>query len=657
LSLLVAALALWAGGAALGLLSRGDRAARAIGLTAALAGSAAGLAAALGPLAGGPVQAASARWAVPFGALSLSLDPLAATFLAPVCVVGGLGAIYGAAYLAPHADTHPAGPRFAAYNLLLASMALVVTAANPLLLLFGWEGMTLASWALVVSDHETLSARRAGQLYLVAAHVATAALIVFFLALPSSGGWALGGPAGARAALPAGTMFALALVGFGTKAGIVPFHVWLPDAHSAAPGHVSALMSGVMITMGFYGLARFLPQTGAATAGTAAVLIVLGAAGAAGAIAHALVQRDVKRMLAYSTVENAGLVALAMGCALLAEAAGRPQLASLAWTAALLHLWNHAIFKSLLFLGVGAAARATGSRDLESWGGLAKRWPLAGALMSVGGAGLAGLPPFGGFVSEWLILATLFAGALALHGMARAAMVLGVGVVAGTAALALAAGVRLVGIGWLGSPRSPATAAAPAPRGALTLPMLALAALSLFAGLAPGVLVRALSGAVGVLTSSGAAGVVRLAAPLALVAALLLAVSLALLLLRAAVTRGRVARRSVTWDCGYAHPGPSMQYTGASLSEPLARQLAPVLRMRVRWSGLGGLWPASASWNSQALDRAITDVYQPLTTRLSGALARLRELQEPHVTTHLRYMVLALLVALALLFVPIRVGP
>ena len=657
MSLLIAALALWAGGAAIGLaFARSPRVSGAIGIGSAVAGGLFGLAAAIRALASGTTARLNAAWPVPFGALSLALDPLAAAFLAPVCLVGGLAAIYGAAYLAPHAATHPPGPRFAAYNLLLASMALVLGSANALLFLFGWEGMTLASWALVVSEHESLVVRRAGMLYLVAAHVATAALLLLFVALPGTTPWAMGG--GARAAAPAGMLFALALVGFGTKAGIVPFHIWLPDAHSAAPGHVSALMSGVMITMGFYGLARFLPILGPATAVAAAILIALGAAGAVGAIAHSLVQRDVKRVLAYSTVENAGLVTLAIGCARLAEALGHPQLAALAWTAALFHLWNHAIFKSLLFLGIGAAAQVTGTRDLESWGGLARRLPFAGAMVSAGGAGLAGLPPFGGFVSEWLIVSTLFTGAIVLQGYARAGLVLAIAVVALSAALALAGSARLIGIGWLGLPRSAAAASVPALRRSMTLPMLVLAALSLLAGCFPGPLVGALSGAVaGLAPAGGARLVARLVGPLSTLAGLTLAIGLAFALARRALAAGRTARRTVTWDCGYSMPGPSMQYSGSSLSEPLARQLAPLLRTRVRWSGIAGPWPASASWNSQTLDRAMTDLYRPLNARVSGLLARLRALQEPHVTTHLGYMVLALLIVLALLFLPVRVGP
>ena len=639
-------------------LSRRAAPASRVGTWTAAAGGLVGLFAALQALGAAPGALLRGGGGAPFGVLSLTLDPLAGAFLAPVCVIGALGALYGGAYLRAHAAGVPPGPRMAAYNLLLASMVVVTTASNTLLFLVAWEGMTLFSFALVVSEHESLTVRRAGLLYLVAAHVATAALLILFVALGSPPGWEGGLLGGARIALPAGALFALALIGFGTKAGVVPFHIWLPDAHAAAPGHVSALMSGVMITMGFYGLARFLPLLGPATAGPAYVLIALGAAGALGAIAHALVQRDVKRVLAYSTVENAALVTLAIGVARLGEASGHPRLAALAWTAALLHLWSHALFKSLLFYGIGALAQATGTRDLEQWGGLLRRAPSTGALLIAGAAAAAALPPFGALVSEWLLLVALFDGALVSAGAVRAAMVVGLAAVSATAALALAGVVRVIGIGLLGAPRSDAAARARAPGWEMTAPMAVLTGLLLVMGTWPGGFVRLLARAlVGLAPGVSAAGAAALVRPLGVLSIATVATLLALLALRLALSRGRAVRAAVTWGCGYARPDPRMQYTASSLSEPIVRIYSGVVRTRVRWSGLAGPWPASASWESQTLDRAVTDVYRPVFTRLSGLLTRLRALQEARVTAYLRYMVLALLVVLALLFLPVGVRP
>jgi formate hydrogenlyase subunit 3/multisubunit Na+/H+ antiporter MnhD subunit len=629
-----------------------------VGVITAMAGGAAGALAAFPVLAGAPSQFVRLPWGIPFGSFSLALDPLAAAFLAPVSLIGALGALYASAYFHPHDQARPVGIPMAAYNLLLAAMALVTLASNWVLFLFAWEGMTLASYALVVTDHEARVVRRAGILYLVAAHVATAALLTLFLLLAGRGEFEIQSLALARSSAPAGMLFALCLVGFGTKAGVAPLHIWLPDAHAAAPSHVSALMSGVMVALGFYGLARFLPLIGPATATQAWVLIALGAGGAVVAIAHALVQRDVKRVLAYSTVENAGLVTLAIGVARLAHWAALPGLETLAWTAALLHLWYHAMFKSLMFLGIGATARAIGSRDLELWGGVLRAWPLAGTLMLVGAAALASLPGMNGFASEWLVFRAVLSGALGTHGPLRGALVAALALAALTIALALASAARLVGIGLLGQPRSAAAAAARPPAAAMVIPMAVLAALCVLGGCFAPWFAHALQPAVAMLSQGAAAPELgSLLAPISQVAGLLIAVTLLLALVRAVLGRGREIRHAPTWGCGYATPTARMQYTASSLSEPIVRLLAPVLRTRVRWSGIADRWPRSASWSSQVLDRAITDLYRPAIERIGAMALRLRGMQEARVTTYLRYVVLALLVAFALLFLPLRVRP
>ncbi len=656
---LIVALAFWCGGAALSLaFRRQEVAATRIAVTTALAGGIAGAYAAIRVLLGAPLEVLHGSWGVPLGAFSLALDPLAAAFLAPISVLGALGALYGSAYLSPHAGERPVGTSLAVYNLLLAAMALVTVASNLILFLFAWEAMTLASYVLVVTENESRAVRRAGMLYLVSAHVATAALVMLFLLIAGRAGFEMGNLAAVRGAAPAGVLFALALVGFGTKAGVAPLHIWLPDAHAAAPGHVSALMSGVMITLGFYGLARFLPQIAPATPADAALLIALGAAGALGAIAHALVQRDVKRVLAYSTVENAGLVTLAIGLARLAECSHLPGLATLAWTAALLHIWNHAIFKSLMFLGVGAVARGAQSRDLEAWGGVLRAWPMVGALVIAGAAAMAALPGFNGFASEWLIFRGLFEGALAVHGPMRGVLVIGVGVVALTVALALSSAARLVGIGFLGRPRSASAAAPRAPGWAMTLPMLLLALLCVAGGCFAPLFARALSLPVASLVPGAVEHpAVSILSVLGRIAGLVALVTIFLAALRFVLGRGRAPRYAPTWGCAFALPTPRMQYTASSLSQPMAHILASVVRTRVRSSGPTGLWPVSSFWASQTLDRAVTDFYRPAFERLGVLTARLRGLQEARVTTYLRYVVLALLVAFALLFLPVRVRP
>jgi formate hydrogenlyase subunit 3/multisubunit Na+/H+ antiporter MnhD subunit len=654
---LFGALATWlAGGFGAWLARRDSRRAGQVGAGSAVAGSVLAVIAAAGALGGEP-RVWSSAWSVPFAAFTLKLDAVTGSFLLPVAVIGALCAVYGGGYLRGHAGGASVGTSFAAYNTLLGSMALVTAASNLLLLLAAWEAMTLASFALVVSEDHSRAARGAGLLYLVFSHVATGALLLFCILLATStGSWEAGAPLLRPDAAPIAWMLVLALIGFGTKAAIVPFHVWLPDAHAAAPAHVSALMSGVMITMGFYGLTRFLPLLGPASPATAITLIALGAAGALGAVLMALVQRDVKRVLAYSTVENAGLVTLAMGVGVLGQAMGAPMIAALGWTAALLHIWTHALGKSLLFGCIGAIAQAAHTRDLEGWGGLLRRWPVLGALAVLGGLAIAALPGLSGFVGEWLILRACFEGVLSLQGAARVILLAAIAAVALTAALTVACHARLLGIGLLGAPRRELPAADPAP--GILGPLAVLAALCVLAGWFPQWLVDGLAAPVAaIVRGSGAAIGAGMLRPLGMLSLGLTGAVLGLAAARAALVRRRPVRAAVTWDCGYARPEARMQYTASSLAGPVTAVFAPLMRTRIDARGLGVVWPAEASWSSRTADQAVSGMYRPALGWLTLAMGRMRDLQEPRVTTYLRYLVLALLVALALLFLPIVVRP
>jgi hydrogenase-4 component B len=600
-------------------------------------------------------------WTLPFGAPAVRLDPLGGVFLLPIALIGALGAIYAPAYLRPGDGEEPVGAPLAAFELLLATLALVVVAADTVLLLMAWELMTLASWYLMVRGHEHREVRSAGLIYLVAGHVSGAALLLLFVFLAQTGaGWTVPvEPPGGTAGLPgAGGLLALALVGFGTKAAIAPLHVWLPDAHAAAPSHVSALMSGVLITLGFYGLIRFIPMLGPPPPAWGMLLMALGALGACGGIVMALSQRDVKRVLAYSTIENAGLVTLAIGAALLATALGRPEVAAIAWTAALLHLWNHAIAKSLLFFGAGAIAQAVESRDLERWGGLLRRLPTLGTTLLIGAAAVVGLPGTHGFASEWLLFMGLFRGTQETAGAARLAMLLGAVAAAFTAGAALACFVRLVGVGLLGHARSPEAAhVTPPARRGLAFPALVLASLTIGLVAALPWLLDRLGPAVESLDAgSRMATVQALAAPLPWLGVGLLGVVAAIVITRAGLRRGPSVRQGPTWDCGYAHPTPRMQYTASSLAQPVTRVLQPALRTAVRWTPPRGLWPGPLAWEARTPERALAELYRPVLARLEQVLGLFTRLQEGRVMVYLRYVGVALLALLAWLFLPGRLA-
>lgn len=666
MSALGLALAAWSLSALAALLFQRWRGAAVLAVAgAALGGFGAAVAAAGLLITGSMPELWSMPWTWPGGALALRLDALAAAFLLPVAVIGALCAIYGVAYLRRHAEhqatMRPIASSLAAYNLLLLSMALVVTADNVVLLLLAWELMTLSSWALVVSDHETPLVRAAGLQYLIAGHLATAALILFGLLLAQgSGTFSISGlwlaPGALHAAVPTGMLFMLAVIGFGTKAGIVPMHVWLPDAHPAAPSHVSALMSAVMITMGFYGLARFIPILGSPSPWWGYLLMTLGAAGAASGIAFGVAQKDIKRILAYSTVENAGVVTLAVGVGLLGTSLGDPALVGLAWTAAILHVWNHALAKTLLFLGFGAAAQAAGTRSLDALGGLLRRWPLSAGLLILGAASIVALPGLNVFTSEWLLLRTLFAGVISLHGTPQLALAGGIVALALTGGIAVACFTRLAGLSLLGSPRSQAAAHATAPSWEMWVPMAVCASGCLVIAAVPSRVSGALAGAVQIIAPAADLRTVRtIFEPLALLLPLLAVGILIVFALRFLVRRSSLRREDATWGCGYPTPTSRMQYTSTSFSEPLTRVLQPVLRTDSRFTlellnpGRRILWPFAAAWSSETADRLLVKLYLPIVSMVRRVGTRLRAFHSARVTQSLRYIIVTVLVLLALL--------
>ncbi|MFI5371774.1 MAG: proton-conducting transporter membrane subunit, partial [Candidatus Eisenbacteria bacterium] len=618
------------------------------------------LIAAAATVVGGAPQVWTLAWALPFGTPSLRLDPLAGVFLLPIACIGALGVIFAAGYLRlGHRDT-PIGAALAGFEMLLAVMALVIVAANTVLLLMAWEVMTLLSWQLMVSEHEHADVRTAGLIYLIAGHVSGAALLLLFVFIAQTGtGWAVPmAPLGGGAGLPSvAILLGLAWVGFGTKAAIAPLHVWLPDAHAAAPSHVSALMSGVLITLGFYGLLRFLPVLGPPGPVWGMALMGLGALGACGGVVMALSQRDVKRVLAYSTIEHAGLVTMAMGAALVATAMGRPGVAALAWTVVLLHLWNHAVAKSLLFFTGGAIAQLVGSRDLERWGGLMRRLPALGVTLLIGAAAVVGLPGTHGFASEWLLFMSLFRGSQELTGPPRLVMLLGAVAAAFTVGAALPCFVRLVGVGLLGHARSREAADATPPRGPwVILPALVLAGMSLALVVLIHPLLDLLGPAVEQLAPGASmAAIQRLVNPLPWNALLVPGGVAAFAVGRMFLKWRRPVRRAVTWDCGYAQPAATMQYTASSLAQPVTRVLQPALRTTVRWHTPRGPWPGAMEWEARTPERALAELYRPVFARLAQLLGFFTRLQEGQVMVYLRYVGIALLLLLGWLF--LAAGP
>jgi hydrogenase-4 component B len=610
----------------------------------------------------GPIRAALARgeslalslpWPVPGGAFAVALDPLSAFFLVPVAALSAIGAVYAVGYLA-HADARRARTTWACFDALVAGMLLVLIARNAVLFVVAWEVMSLAAWGLIAFAQPGAEARRAGWIYLVAAHAGSVALLLVFAILAdASAGQASFEAIAAHGplAVPGAGLLALGLVGFGVKAGVIPLHVWLPEAHAAAPSHVSALMSGAMVTLGLYGLLRLAVLLGPLPEVAGLVLAALGLGGALLGIALALQQRDLKRALAYSSVENLGLMTLGLGLAAFGAARGDAAVAAFGLTGALLHVWNHAAMKGLLFLAAGGVLHAAGTRDLEQLGGLLRRLPVTGACFALGAVAIAGLPPLNGFASEWLLYRGLLDVGLGAEGATAVIAYVAVALLALVGGLAAACFVRLLGIAFLGEPRSADAAAAREGGPLLWGPLVLLAAACASLALVPGAVVRLAGPVAAQLFGPELAGIAaaeRALTPISVAAGVGWAALLAGAGLVAASSRARGRRSEETWACGYAQPSVRMQYTAGSFSELLAARFLPRwLAQRVRLPALDGCFPAAATLASDQRDPLTSGIYEPMFSALAGRFARLRGLQQGNAHVYLAYILGAVLAALA----------
>ena len=434
---------------------------------------------------------------MPCGSFFIELDALSAFFLIPVFLLSALAAVYGGGYLMKYKKTKRLGFAWFCYALLVASMAMVCLARNAVLFLLAWEIMALASFFLVAFEHEKPEVRRASWIYLVATHLGTACLLVMFLLLgAAAGSLDFDRFAGSLPAQVSGICFILALIGFGTKAGIIPFHVWLPEAHPAAPSHVSALMSGIMIKTGIYGIIRMLSFLGAPPLWWGWLLLAIGIVSGVLGVVYALAQHDLKGLLAYHSVENIGIIMMGLGVGMIGWSAGMPSVAILGMTGGLLHVLNHALFKGLLFLGAGSVYQAAHTREIDLLGGLIKKMPVTACCFLIGAVAISGLPPLNGFVSEFLIYLASLRGATAMGADVAIPLFLAVGSLALIGGLAAACFTKAFGIVFLGEPRSQDAAHAREAHPLMLVPMLLLAAACIGVGLLGMVVVPALSGVV-----------------------------------------------------------------------------------------------------------------------------------------------------------------
>ncbi|MGB0034649.1 MAG: proton-conducting transporter membrane subunit [Candidatus Acidiferrales bacterium] len=584
---------------------------------------------------------------------ALGIDRLSALFLLLICTVAVPVSIFAVSYFDKHYAEQRRSWVWAFFSLFLLSMIIVVTASTGFAFLIGWELMTLLSAGLILMEGDSTERRHNVFIYLLMMHAGAAAVVAsFFLFLPYSHSLDFASMRTASGAVPAGIrtlIFVLALLGFGTKAGIIPLHLWLPRAHPIAPSPVSALMSGVMLKTAVYGFVRFaFDLLGGGPWWCGYVVLSIGAVSGLLGILYAIAENDLKRLLAYSSVENIGIIFLGLGSSLIFLAHHAPVWAALALVGALLHAFNHALFKSLLFLGAGAISSAAHTVNLEELGGLQRRMPFSGATLLVACCSISGLPLFNGFVSEWLTFRSFLGGSVLMTTRAPIVLLLMVGVLALIGGLAAACFVKVFGVAFLGRPRTEAAEHADEVPIAMRTGLGMLAAACLWIGIVPGFFLRPLVSLAQILIPG--AGVPQETLSIARVipwtAAIILGVSIAVALLK---RRERMVR---TWACGLPGLTSRMQYTSTVFSKPIRFVFSSVYRPERKIDRLPEdqpYFPVTITYRSVRTTSYERTIYQPFVEMILSAAHQLRRMQTGNIQVYLLYIFLALVSLLAML--------
>lgn len=608
----------------------------------------------------GTVRPLHIGWLIPLSGVYLALDPLGGFFVA---LTGGVAIPVGLYAIGYARREHLGRLPSAVLPVFVAAMLLVPAAGSATTFLVAWESMALASLILVVADHTRPEVRSAGLVYAVMTQLGFVAILTGLMVLSAAGG---ADRFAALAPVSGGTriaVFALTVAGFGSKAGLVPLHAWLPRAHPEAPSPVSALMSAAMVNLGIYGIVRFdLQLLGPGPRWWGLVLLAIGAVSAVYGVLQATVATDLKRLLAYSTTENMGLITLALGAATLFANSGARAAATIAMAAAVLHLIGHAAFKCLGFMAAGSVLAATGLRDLDRLGGLARRMPATTVLFGVAALGAAGLPLGAGFVGEWLLIQSLIHAGANHDTLVALTAPLAVGAVALTTGLGVAAMVKAFGVGFLARPRCAAAGDAAEAPGSMVVGMVIAGCVCVVAAVAPGVAAPMLRQVLAALPAAATVQfsdfgtVIRLprlsgsVAPGWIAAALTAAVVLAVVLAR---WRSRRRPRPVLlplWACGADDLTSRMQYTATSFAEPLQRVFDDVLRpdtdIEVTHLDESRYMAQAVTYRAKFTDAIEDRLYTPVIRAVAVAAALVRRAHTGSVHLYLAYGALGVLIVM-----------
>jgi len=621
----------------------GDRAAALLlGLAAICAAAASALV-----VSGTPDAPLALPWLVLGERVTVGVDGLSAFFLLPALGFPFLASVYSLAYYSAADRPRSARRLRLALGFLTAGLGTVVIARHGFAFLAGWEVMALAAFFSITAEDEREEVRRAGFVYLACTRASTLALIGAFAWLHAATGRLTLDAVPEIESAASTAIFALAGIGFALKAGAVPLHLWLPGAHANAPSHVSAVLSGVLIKVGIYGIVRFASLLPPLPVAGGAGILALGAASAVLGVAYALGQHELKRLLAYHSIENIGIILMGVGVGLVGRSLGYREIEILGLGGALLHVWNHALFKGLLFLAAGSVIHATGTGEIDALGGQARRLPRTALFFCVGAVAICGLPPLNGFVSELLVCLGLLHASVSLHGSERLIAVIAIPTLALVGGLAAACFAKVFGSVFLGEARTPAAASGhEAPR-AMLWPMAALALACIAIGVAPQLVLHSLGAALHSFDPELAASGPALAevAPFGLVSAAAAALLAGAAAVAALVAR-RPARRGPTWDCGYAAPSPRMQYTASSFASGLVDLFRWALWTELHATGIAGTFPGPARLSTHLPDPVLDRMILPAARWLARASIWLRWLQRGHLHSYVLYILITVIVAL-----------
>ena len=649
-TLFVSIAVITAGGVAGLLLNRQFTLMKLVAIATTSAGCGIGLFFALPNLLSGATHTVSYNWLRIFS-LAFKLDSISLFFLLPIFIIPPLALVYSFHYFENTAKKFRAGVNYFFFSILVASMALVVISANMITFLLSWELMSLSSFFLVMYDYEVKSNRSAGYLYFIFAQGGAMLLFAAFALIYSqTGTFDFTGISAIPDQIKL-SVFILAFLGFGSKAGIFPLHIWLPKAHPAAPSHISAIMSGVMIKMGIYGIFRMylLLDTPAPLIGQ--IVLVTGMVTGILGVVYALAKQDIKQLLAYSSVENIGIILIGLGIGMVGVSEQNQAMTFFGFAGALMHVFNHSIFKSLLFMGAGAVLHKVKTKNIEDLGGLMKRMPVTGRTFLIGSVAISGLPPFSGFIGEFLIYYGAFHG-LASQKLPFVLVVLSIVSLAVIGGLATACFTKVMGLAFLGEPRTEKAANAKECGITMQLVMGVMALACLAIGVLPEIFVnlafqgiRDVPAATGFNTDSFTSIIRNVSKTAAIFIAIFILVSL----LRKMLYARKEIGSGGTWGCGFTQPTVRMQYTGASYADEMVAFFKPFVPITHLYSGIKKIFPGQTTWAVEVSDIAEGSYQRYLTTPLLNFVNMMKWIQHGNIQLYIAYIIVAIVVLLLFL--------